>query len=70
MEKGRELQKKDFILEGLDCANCAMKIERGVSTIEGVDDCRSILRHKHCLWSSVKKQKQLLQRTEKTINDD
>lgn len=30
---------KDFILEGLDCAHCAMKIEDGVKKIKGVDDC-------------------------------
>ncbi len=29
--------KKTFILEGLDCANCAAKIERGISSIKGVD---------------------------------
>lgn len=31
--------KKELILEGLDCANCAMKIENGVSKIEGVASC-------------------------------
>ncbi|MFP7470760.1 heavy metal translocating P-type ATPase [Niallia taxi] len=40
MEEGKQLQRKDFILEGLDCANCAMKIERGVATIEGVNECQ------------------------------
>lgn len=28
--------KKEFILDGLDCANCAAKIEAGVSTIKGI----------------------------------
>ena len=28
--------KKSFTLEGLDCANCAAKIEEGVAKIEGV----------------------------------
>ncbi len=40
MEEGKQLQRKDFILEGLDCANCAMKIERGVAAIEGVNECQ------------------------------
>ena len=31
--------KKEFILDGLDCANCAMKIEDRVSRIEGIDSC-------------------------------
>lgn len=29
--------KKTFILEGLDCANCAAKIERGVGAVKGVN---------------------------------
>ena len=31
--------KKTFILEGLDCANCAAKIEAGVAALEGVTKC-------------------------------
>jgi copper chaperone CopZ len=28
--------KKKFILEGLDCANCAAKIEREINNLDGV----------------------------------
>lgn len=31
--------KKELILEGLDCANCAMKIENGVKKIDGIATC-------------------------------
>lgn len=31
--------KKNYILEDLDCANCAAKIEEGVQNIEGVTAC-------------------------------
>ena len=31
--------KKNYILEDLDCANCAAKIEEGVKNIEGVIEC-------------------------------
>ena len=31
--------KKNYILEDLDCANCAAKIEEGVKKIEGVTEC-------------------------------
>ena len=31
--------KKNYILEDLDCANCAAKIEVGVKKIEGVTEC-------------------------------
>ncbi len=29
---------KSYRLEGLDCANCAMKIEKGVQQIDGVKE--------------------------------
>ncbi|UZH05559.1 heavy metal translocating P-type ATPase [Heyndrickxia coagulans] len=31
--------KKEFLLEGLDCANCAAKIEHGIREIDGVLSC-------------------------------
>ncbi|NGZ74548.1 heavy metal translocating P-type ATPase [Saccharibacillus alkalitolerans] len=31
--------KREWVLEGLDCANCAMKIENSVQKMEGVSDC-------------------------------
>ncbi len=31
--------KKNYILEDLDCASCAAKIEDGVKNIEGVLEC-------------------------------
>ncbi len=31
--------KKTFILEELDCANCAAKMQEGVKKISGVNDC-------------------------------
>jgi copper chaperone CopZ len=30
--------KKTFVLDGLDCANCAAKIEHAVSRIDGVEN--------------------------------
>ncbi len=30
--------KKKFILEGLDCANCASKIEREINELDGVEN--------------------------------
>jgi Cd2+/Zn2+-exporting ATPase len=31
--------KREFLLEGLDCSNCAMKIENGVKRVDGVSSC-------------------------------
>lgn len=31
--------KRELLLEGLDCANCAMKIENGVKKIDGITAC-------------------------------
>lgn len=39
MESEAKLIKREFLLEGLDCANCAMKVERGVKKIPGVMAC-------------------------------
>lgn len=33
-----KIMKKTFKLDGLDCANCAMKIENAMKKIEGVED--------------------------------
>lgn len=39
MNQGQGITKVELLLEGLDCANCAMKIENGVKKVEGVASC-------------------------------
>lgn len=39
MEAQLQKVRKELILDGLDCANCAMKIENGVKKIDGVSTC-------------------------------
>ncbi|TBL77668.1 heavy metal translocating P-type ATPase [Paenibacillus thalictri] len=39
MAAAQEKVKKELILDGLDCANCALKIENGVKKIQGVSAC-------------------------------
>ncbi|WP_110932821.1 heavy metal translocating P-type ATPase [Paenibacillus bouchesdurhonensis] len=39
METGNSAIKRKLVLEGLDCANCALKIENGVQKIDGVSAC-------------------------------
>lgn len=31
--------KQEYVLDGLDCSNCARKIENGVKGIKGIDGC-------------------------------
>lgn len=31
--------KQEYVLDGLDCSNCAQKIENGVKSIKGIDGC-------------------------------
>lgn len=37
--KGRDLMKKTFKLDELDCANCGAKMENAIRKIDGVNDC-------------------------------
>jgi len=39
MERQRQKIKQEILLEGLDCANCAMKIENSVKGMEGITEC-------------------------------
>ncbi|WP_142354811.1 heavy metal translocating P-type ATPase [Bacillus vallismortis] len=33
------LVKQEYVLDGLDCSNCAQKIENGIKGIKGIDGC-------------------------------
>ena len=33
-----DLEKRVYILEGIDCANCAAKMEEAIKKIDGVND--------------------------------
>lgn len=39
MSEAQRIVKKELLLDGLDCANCAMKIENGVKKVDGVSSC-------------------------------
>lgn len=39
MGTGQEQVKRELLLDGLDCANCALKIENGVRKIKGISEC-------------------------------
>ena len=50
------------MLEGLDCANCAMKIEKGVGSIEGVNSCSVNFATKTMILETAQKKKTKLLR--------
>lgn len=36
---GEPAVRREFLLDGLDCANCALKIENGIKDLDGVSSC-------------------------------
>ena len=61
--------KKTFILEGLDCANCAAKIERKIEGIPGVSGVSvSFLTKKMQLESGLGNMDEILPAVFKLVN--
>ncbi|MGP7818503.1 heavy metal translocating P-type ATPase [Niallia sp. 01092] len=69
MNEAKQLAKKEYLLEGLDCANCAMKIEKGIASISGVDNC-SVNFATQTLSMQVNKQdeEEIITKTQKKIH--
>jgi copper chaperone CopZ len=62
--------KKKFILEGLDCANCAAKIERSVSGLDGVKEASvNFMTQKMIIEGEDEKMPTIIQATEKIVKD-
>lgn len=60
--------KKTFRLEGLDCANCAMKIENAVKKIEGVDEASvNFMTTKLSIRADRENMPEIIKETEKTV---
>lgn len=65
---GGFFMKKTFRLEGLDCANCAMKIENAVKKIEGVDEASvNFMTTKLSIRADRENMPEILKETEKTV---
>ena len=56
MDKDEVKVKRELILEGLDCANCAQIIENGVKQIDGISDCSVNFATKSLLMETEDKQ--------------
>ncbi|MBE5968302.1 MAG: heavy-metal-associated domain-containing protein [Lachnospiraceae bacterium] len=62
--------KKKFILEGLDCANCAAKIERSVSGLDGVKEASvNFMTQKMIIEGEDEKMPTIIQAAEKIVKD-
>ena len=60
--------RKSYILEDLDCANCAAKIEEGVKNIEGVTECSvSFVTEKMIVEMEDEKEKEVEKEIKKVV---
>lgn len=61
--------KKKFILEGLDCANCAAKIEREINKLNGVDSASiNLITTKLIIEGDDEKMPEITSMAEKIVN--
>ena len=62
--------KKKFILEGLDCANCAAKIERAINDLDGVKEATvNFMTQKLIIESEDEKMSEIVQEAEKIVKN-
>lgn len=60
--------KKKFILEGIDCANCAAKMERAINKIDGVKEATvNFFTSRLIIEGEDKKMPTIIQEAEKII---
>lgn len=68
--KGEVIMKKKFILEGLDCAHCASKMETAISKLDGVKETSvNFMTKKLIIDGEDGKISSIVQETEKIIKD-
>lgn len=62
--------KKKFILEGLDCANCAAKMENAINQLDGVKEATvNFMTRKLVIEGEAEKMSAIVQAAEKIIKD-
>ncbi len=62
------IMKKVFRLEGLECANCAAKMEKAISKIDGVSDANvNFMTTKLVIEASEDKMEQIIKEAEKIV---
>ncbi|WP_042349421.1 heavy metal translocating P-type ATPase [Bacillus massiliigorillae] len=69
MENQKQKIERKLVLDGLDCANCAMKIEKGVSGIQGVYSCSVNFATKTLtLETDTEQEANVIENTKKKVN--
>ena len=62
--------KKKFILEGLECANCAAKMEKAINELDGVKEATvNFMTQKLVIEGEDEKMLTIVQVTEKIVKD-
>lgn len=62
--------KKKFILEGLDCANCAAKIEKAINELDGVKEATvNFMTRKLIIEGEDEKMPIIMQEAAKIVKD-
>ena len=62
--------KKKFILEGLDCANCAEKIEKAINDLDGVKEATvNFMTQKLVIEGEDEKMPTIIQEAEKIVKN-
>ena len=62
--------KKKFILEGLDCANCAAKMEKAINELDGVKEATvNFMTQKLVIEGEDEKMPTIIEEAEKVVKD-
>lgn len=62
--------KKSFKLKGLDCANCAAKIEEKVKKIDGVDDATVSFMMQKMLIETNSEDEEIFKKMKKVVKNE
>jgi len=61
--------KKKFVLEGLDCANCAAKIENDINKLDGVESASiNLMTTKLTIEAAEDKMQEIADTAKKIVN--
>ena len=62
--------KKKFILEGLECANCAAKMEKAINELDGIKEATvNFMTQKLVIEGEDEKMPTIVQAAEKIVKD-